>query len=71
MQNALRTIWSKSCLPFDVQKKAYSTNKPTTFPLPLFLTDQGKSIGQSTGIVEVERAFGGGKMTVGKVLTIP
>lgn len=52
-------------------KKTHSTPKPTTSPPTLFLTGQAKSIGQSTGIVEVERPHGEGKVTSGKVLTIP
>lgn len=70
MQNVLRTICSISCLPFDVQKR-HSTTKPSTYSLSLFLTGEAKSIGQRTGIVEVERALGEGKLTACKVLTIP
>lgn len=39
-------------------KKMYSTTKTATSSRSLFLTGQAKSIGQGTGIVEVEGALG-------------
>lgn len=51
-------------------KKIYSTTK-TTSPPSLFLIGQAKSIGQGTGIVEMEGALGEGKVTACNALATP